>query len=275
MRAIDVYYARVERRAIVEFADKRARPYLRSTIECGGAPRRAPRAAQDHHAHRGQASDRRPPARSSTPRSHARLAQRRCRGIARASRRIGASCSIAIGSSTRRSRSWASAASASGPIVVLLEGGRRRRPAVPPGQGGRGLGVRAVPRTQPVRVARRAGRHRPATAPGDQRHPARLDDRRTGPPPVRPPAPGREGVRRRRGDDPDDLTTWGELAAWALARGHATPATRRSSPGTSGDDEFAHAVGGFATTYADQTDHDFETFLGAIKTGRIAAQPGV
>ena len=32
MRAIDVYYARVDGHAIVEFADKRARPYLQSTI---------------------------------------------------------------------------------------------------------------------------------------------------------------------------------------------------------------------------------------------------
>ena len=32
MRAIDVYYARVDGSAIVEFADKRARPYLQSTI---------------------------------------------------------------------------------------------------------------------------------------------------------------------------------------------------------------------------------------------------
>ena len=75
---------------------------------------------------------------------------------------------------------------------------------------------------------------------------------------------------------PDDLTTWGELAAWALARGHANAGDPAAIAGYLGSsDEFARAVGGFATTYADQTEHDYETFLGAIKTGRIAAQPGV
>ncbi len=74
----------------------------------------------------------------------------------------------------------------------------------------------------------------------------------------------------------DDLTTWGELAAWALARGHANAGDPAAIAGYLGSsDEFARAVGAFAVTYADQTDHDYQSFLGAIKTGRITAQTGV
>jgi uncharacterized protein (DUF2252 family) len=75
---------------------------------------------------------------------------------------------------------------------------------------------------------------------------------------------------------PDDLTTWGELAAWALARGHANagdPAAIAGYLGTS--DEYARAVGEFASTYADQTERDFEAFVRAIKAGRIDARTGV
>jgi len=74
----------------------------------------------------------------------------------------------------------------------------------------------------------------------------------------------------------DDLTTWGELCAWALARGHARSGDPAVIAGYLGDTTaFAHAVGDFAGAYADQTERDFETFDAAIKAGRIAAQPGV
>jgi uncharacterized protein (DUF2252 family) len=74
----------------------------------------------------------------------------------------------------------------------------------------------------------------------------------------------------------DDLETWGQLCAWALARGHARSGDPAVIAGYLGsDDAFAHAVTAFATLYGDQTERDFDTFLGAIKSGRIAAQPGV
>ena len=74
----------------------------------------------------------------------------------------------------------------------------------------------------------------------------------------------------------DDLTTWGELCGWALARGHARtgePATIAAYLGD--DDTFDHAIGGFAEAYADQTERDFGTFTAAIATGRIEAETGV
>jgi len=75
---------------------------------------------------------------------------------------------------------------------------------------------------------------------------------------------------------PDDLTTWGELCAWALARGHARsgqPASIAAYLGT--DDTFLHAVGQFAATYADQNERDFDALAAAAKAGRIAVETGV
>jgi uncharacterized protein (DUF2252 family) len=73
-----------------------------------------------------------------------------------------------------------------------------------------------------------------------------------------------------------DLTTWGELCAWALARGHACsgqPATLAGYLGT--DDAFETAMVTFADAYADQTERDHAALLAAIKAGRIEAQLGV
>ena len=75
---------------------------------------------------------------------------------------------------------------------------------------------------------------------------------------------------------PDDLRTWGELCAWALARGHARsgePASIAAYLGT--DDAFEDAVGRFATTYADQTEHDYAALQAAAKSGRIKVESGV
>jgi uncharacterized protein (DUF2252 family) len=75
---------------------------------------------------------------------------------------------------------------------------------------------------------------------------------------------------------PEDLTSWGELCAWALARGHArsgVPASIAAYLGT--DDEFSHAVARFATTYADVNQRDFEALGAAAGSGRITAESGV
>ena len=72
---------------------------------------------------------------------------------------------------------------------------------------------------------------------------------------------------------PEDLATWGELCAWALARGHARsgdPATIAGYLG--GDDTFDHAIATFAEGYADQNERDHATLLAAIKSGRITAK---
>ncbi len=54
-----------------------------------------------------------------------------------------------------------------------------------------------------------------------------------------------------------DLQTWGELCAWALARGHARsgePASIAAYLGT--DDAFEVAIATFAEAYADQSERD-------------------
>ena len=74
----------------------------------------------------------------------------------------------------------------------------------------------------------------------------------------------------------DDLGAWGELCGWALARGHARSGHPATIAGYLGeDDAFDRAMAAFAETYADQTERDFATFTGAIKSGRITAQVGV
>ncbi len=74
---------------------------------------------------------------------------------------------------------------------------------------------------------------------------------------------------------PADLVTWSRLCGWALARGHARsgdPATIAGYVGT--DHAFDHAIAAFAAAYADQAKHDYDAFLAAIHSGRIEAQPG-
>ena len=74
----------------------------------------------------------------------------------------------------------------------------------------------------------------------------------------------------------DDLVAWGELCGWALARGHARSGEPATIAGYIGDDDAVDlAIGSFAEAYADQTEHDFDTFSAAIKSGRIAPETGV
>ena len=74
----------------------------------------------------------------------------------------------------------------------------------------------------------------------------------------------------------DELTTWGELCAWALARGHARSGDPATIAGYLGiDKEFDHAMGNFAEAYADQTERDHASLVAAIKSGRIPAEHGV
>jgi uncharacterized protein (DUF2252 family) len=73
-----------------------------------------------------------------------------------------------------------------------------------------------------------------------------------------------------------DLATWGELCAWALARGHARsgePATIDAYLGT--DVTFEEAIASFAEAYADQTERDHAALAAAIASGRITAESGV
>jgi uncharacterized protein (DUF2252 family) len=74
----------------------------------------------------------------------------------------------------------------------------------------------------------------------------------------------------------EELATWGELCGWALARGHARsgqPATIAGYLGT--DNKFEHAMASFAEAYADQTERDHAALVAAIKSGRVTAESGV
>jgi hypothetical protein len=71
------------------------------------------------------------------------------------------------------------------------------------------------------------------------------------------------------------LVLYGALCAWTLARAHArsSGAARVSSYlGTTG--EFAEAITDFAVDYAIQNERDYESFLAAVKGGRVFATPG-
>ena len=102
-----------------------------------------------------------------------------------------------------------------------------------------------------------------------RRRPARL---------LRPPAPGLEGLRRRRGAcAPSGLQLYGEICGWTLARAHARsgdriaiagylggsrrlrPGHRRSSP----------------SAYADQNERDHQSLVDAVAAGRLTAERGL
>ncbi len=71
-----------------------------------------------------------------------------------------------------------------------------------------------------------------------------------------------------------NLTTWGTLCGWALARGHARSGDPAAIAGYLGDDaSFAHAVADFSITYADQTERDHQALTAAIKAGRLPSEP--
>jgi len=74
---------------------------------------------------------------------------------------------------------------------------------------------------------------------------------------------------------PEDLTTWGELCGWALARGHARSGEPAEIAAYLGSDAtFEHALADFASAYADQNERDHAALVAAIDSGRIAAEPG-
>jgi uncharacterized protein (DUF2252 family) len=70
----------------------------------------------------------------------------------------------------------------------------------------------------------------------------------------------------------EDLRQWGKLCGWALARGHARSGDPVAIDAYLGDGEgFAHAVADFAVAYADQTVIDHAALVAAIADGRLAA----
>ncbi|MFD6737862.1 DUF2252 domain-containing protein [Streptomyces anthocyanicus] len=88
--------------------------------------------------------------------------------------------------------------------------------------------------------------------------------------------------RNRKGSvDPaalaaDQLDDYGRMTGALLARAHAHSADPRTVAGYCGkNDELDEAVAVFAVAYADRTEADHAELVGAVRTGRIAAELGV
>jgi uncharacterized protein (DUF2252 family) len=81
--------------------------------------------------------------------------------------------------------------------------------------------------------------------------------------------------------DPATLTSanlgnYGRICAWTLARAHARSGDRFAIAAYLGSGStFDRAIAAFATAYADQNERDYESFLGAVKSGRLPAEQGV
>lgn len=72
--------------------------------------------------------------------------------------------------------------------------------------------------------------------------------------------------------DPATLTRYGQLCAWALARGHARtgdPVGMAAYLGNS--DSFDRSIALFAARYADQVAADHEDLVVAVRDGRVHA----
>jgi uncharacterized protein (DUF2252 family) len=75
---------------------------------------------------------------------------------------------------------------------------------------------------------------------------------------------------------PDQLSDYGELCAWTLARAHARTGDRFAIAAyLGGSDKFDQAVAGFAASYADQTERDHAALADAVASGRADAETGV
>ena len=165
--------------------------------------------------------------------------------------------------------------------IVLLLGRDDERPAVPAGQGGGGVGARAVPRRQRLRQPRPARRRGPAADAGRERHHARLAEPSTDPLGVK-----RDFYIRQLWDakgsalveamEPRAMRVYADLCGWTLARAHARsgdPVAIASYLGRG--DAFDRALATFAEAYADQNERDYDALAGAAASGRIDVETGL
>jgi uncharacterized protein (DUF2252 family) len=75
---------------------------------------------------------------------------------------------------------------------------------------------------------------------------------------------------------PAQLSDYGELCAWTLARAHARTGDRFAIAAyLGGSDKFDQAVAGFAASYAGQTERDHAALAEAVASGRAQASPGL
>ena len=210
-------------------------------------------------------------------RRSAEVAEARAATTRSPSRRTGASSSTTTTSWTSPGR-WSASVGGDGGVHGPAHGRPRRRPAVPPGQGGEHVGPRAIRRGQRVRAPGRARRAGAARDAGGERRVPRLGHRAGGAPPrvLRAPAAGHEGLGGDRDECPGGLAQYGEICGATLARAHARPGRRedhrlhrrRRRRSTSRWRQFAVA-------YADQNEADYADFTKAADEERIAVERGV
>ena len=277
MRAIDVYYARVDSSAIVEFANKRARPYLQSTIHAAAhhdalhelpkitAVSDGERRISDHPPIITHPDELSPEviAKGLAAYSHSLQEDRRVlldryEFVDAALKVVGVG-SVGLGA-----------------YVVLLEGGSDDDPLF--------LQVKVAEASVYERFthASRFTTHGERVVAG-QRQLQAASDVLLG---AGVGLLGRHAYVRQLQDQKgsavveimahDDLVTWGRLCGWALARGHARSGDPSMLAGYLGDDDVMdRALADFAERYADQTERDYAAFVAAIKQGRVQAETGI
>ena len=75
---------------------------------------------------------------------------------------------------------------------------------------------------------------------------------------------------------PGELTLYGQMCGWTLARAHAQSGDCIAITAYLGSsDRFDQAVADFAETYADQNERDFQALAAAAKFGRIETETGI
>ena len=75
--------------------------------------------------------------------------------------------------------------------------------------------------------------------------------------------------------DPHQLSYYGRLCGWALARAHARTGRATVISGyLGGGEDFDHAVADFALAYADQNERDYRRLLEAVSAARVVATVG-
>jgi hypothetical protein len=76
---------------------------------------------------------------------------------------------------------------------------------------------------------------------------------------------------------PTEMTDYGELCGWTLARAHARTGDRFAIAAYlgGGSGKFEQAVAGFGESYADQTERDHAALAEAVASGRAEARRDV
>ena len=164
--------------------------------------------------------------------------------------------------------------------IVLMVGRDESDPALPPGQAGRGIGARAVPRQERLLPSRPARRRGSAADPGRERHHAGLaaHHRRRG--------RRRDFYLRQLWDskgsavietmNPKMMGTYAKVCGWALAKSHARSGDAIAIASYLGNsDALDRALSAFAESYAEQNDLDYQALKTAAASGRVKAEMGV